>query len=115
MEQLLTMTSGISDWSENLNSQMQIMLAPTWKPADNLSKILSPFVEPGSYSYSYANSILLGLITTHYGGKNVNALYQETFFEPLGLSGGLLTEVVQPLDMAEPYDDLQKYGFGTRG
>jgi len=113
VEQLLTMTSGISDWSESLNSQMQIMQAPTWKPADNLSEISSPFVEPGSYHYSYANSILLGLITTHYGGKNINALYQETFFKPLGLSGGLLTEVAQPQDTAEPYDDLQKYGAGN--
>jgi CubicO group peptidase (beta-lactamase class C family) len=113
VEQLLTMTSGISDWSEDINSQLQIMQASTWKPADNLSKIPSPFVEPGSYHYSYANSILLGLITTHYGGKNINSLYQETFFKPLGLSGGLLTEVAQPPDTAAPYDDLQTYGFGA--
>lgn len=112
VEQLLTMTSGISDWSapEDLDKRIEIMLAPTWKPADNLSKISSPFIKPGSYHYSWANSILLGLITTHKGGKNINALYQETFFEPLGLSGGLLTEVAQPLDMAAAYDNLAKYG-----
>ena len=115
VEQLLTMTSGISDWStpEDLSKRIEIMLAPTWKPADNLSKISLPYVEPGSYHYSYANSILLGLITAHYGGKNLNALYQETFFEPLGLSGGLLTEVAEPPDTATAYDNLEKYGAGS--
>tara|TARA_B100001750_G_C15434099_1_gene559921 strand:- start:219 stop:1253 length:1035 start_codon:yes stop_codon:yes gene_type:complete len=115
VEQLLTMSSGIFDWStpEDLSKRMEIMLAPTWKPADNLSKISLPFVEPGSYHYSYANSILLGLITAHYGGKNVNALYQETFFKPLGLSGGLLPEVVEPPDTASAYANLEEYGAGS--
>ena len=112
VEQLLTMTSGIADWSkpEDLMDRVEIMLDPDWKPANNLSQINSPFVPPGSYHYSYANSILLGLIAEKYGGKKVNTLYQETFFGPLGISGGLLPEVAWPSDTATAHDNLEDYG-----
>jgi CubicO group peptidase (beta-lactamase class C family) len=113
VEQLLTMTSGISDWSQDYPAMTAIMLQEHWKPADNFSRIAAPFVEPGSYHYSYANSILLGLIAVHKGGKSANTLLQEAFFEPLGLSGGLVPEVTQPADTAEPYDELATYGLGT--
>ena len=57
VEQLLTMTSGISDWSgpDDLAKRIEIMLAPTWKPADNLSKISSPF-NPRGYPPPLINS-----------------------------------------------------------
>ena len=113
VEQLLTQTSGIADWSDDLNTQAEIMKQPTWKPADNFSRITTPFIEPGTYDYSYANALILGLIMENRGGKNVNALYQETFFEPLGISGGLLPEVSSPSDLARAHDDLSKYGFGS--
>ena len=90
-----------------------IMFQEHWNPADNFSRIAAPFVEPGSNNYSYANSILLGLIAVHKGGKSANTLLQETFFEPLGLSGGLLPEVTPPADTAKPYDELADYGLGT--
>ena len=112
VEQLLTMTSGIADWSkpEDLPSRIEIMLDSDWRPAKNLSQINSPFVPPGSYHYSYANSILLGLIAEKYGGKKMNTLYQEAFFGPLDISGGLLPEVAWPPDTAAAHDDLEKYG-----
>ena len=112
VEQLLTMTSGIADWSkpEDLMNRVEIMLDPDWKPANNLSQIKSPFVPPGSYHYSYANSILLGLIAEKYGGKKVNTLYQEAFFGPLDISGGLLPEVAWPPDTAAAHDNLEDYG-----
>ena len=115
VEQLLTMTSGIADWSkaEDLLSRIEIMLDPAWRPAKNLSKIKKPFVPPGSYSYSYANSILLGLIAEKYGGKPVNALYQEAFFDPLGLSGALLPEVAWHPETATAYDYLENYNAGS--
>ena len=115
VEQLLTMTSGIADWSkpEALPGRIEIMLDPDWKPAKNLSKITSPFVPPGSYHYSYANSIILGLIAEKYGGKKVNTLYQEAFFGPLGISGGLLTEVAWAPNTAAAHDYLEDYGAGS--
>ena len=48
VEQLLTMTSGISDWSKDQPAMTAIMLQEHWKPADNFSRIAAPFVEPGS-------------------------------------------------------------------
>jgi len=115
VEQLLTMTSGIADWSkpEDLPGRIEIMLDPAWKPANNLRQIKSPFVPPGSYHYSYANSIILGLIAEKYGGKNVNALYQEAFFGPLEISGGLLPEVAWPTGAAAAHDYLEDYGAGS--
>lgn len=115
VEQLLTMTSGIYDWSaeSDLQKRMEIMLTPDWNPAYNLSKISKPFVPPGSYRYSYANSILIGLIAEHLSGKTINTLYQEVFFEPLGISGALLPDVVAPLNLAKPHDNLANYGGGT--
>ena len=118
VEQLLTMTSGIADWSRpaaTLMDWMEIMLDPDWKPANNLSQINSPFVPPGSSHYSYANSILLGLIAEKYGGKKMNTLYQEAFFGPLGISGGLLPEVAWPPDVAAAHDYLENYGGGQTG
>ena len=67
VEQLLTMTSGINDWSkpEDLTNRMKIMADQNWKPANNLQYITKKFVAPGSYNYSYANSIILGIIASH--------------------------------------------------
>ena len=70
VEQLLTMTSGISDWSksEDLTNRMKIMADQNWKPANNLQYITKKFVAPGSYNYSYqlpsgCDSISTAIIT----------------------------------------------------
>ena len=117
VEQLLTMTSGISDWSKqaSFEKRIEIMMDDNWRPAGNLTKIPSKFVPPGNYNYSYANSILLGLIASHKGGKDLNAIYQETFFEPLGIIGGLLPEINTPIDTAISYDDLSLYQYQGQG
>lgn len=115
VRQLLTMTSGIHDWSSqgDLNNRIRIMMDPDWKPAINLQYISKDFVDPGSYYYSYANSILLGLIAAHKGGKSLNTIYEETYFAPLGIVAGLLPDVATPPDMAVSYDDLALYQGGT--
>ncbi len=119
VKQLLTMTSGISDWSkpEDIMKRMSIMSDQNWKPANNLKYISKKFTSPGSYSYSYANSIILGLIASHYEKKNLNDVYQEQFFRPLGLTAGLLPEIAMPEQTAIAYDDLSLYqggsGFGA--
>tara|TARA_B100000945_G_scaffold295180_1_gene272464 strand:+ start:692 stop:2284 length:1593 start_codon:yes stop_codon:yes gene_type:complete len=118
VEQLLTMTSGISDWSkpEDLTNRMKIMADQNWKPANNLQYITKKFVAPGSYNYSYANSIILGIIASHVEGKHLNDIYQEQFFKPLGITAGLLPEILTPKQTAISYDDLSLYmggsGFG---
>jgi CubicO group peptidase (beta-lactamase class C family) len=115
VRQLLTMTSGIQDWSaqSDLIKQFAIMVDPDWKPANNLKQITKKFVEPGSYYYSYANSILLGLIAAHKGGNSLNAIYQEIFFSPLGLVGGLLPDIPEPPGTAISHDDLSLYQAGS--
>ena len=118
VEQLLTMTSGINDWSkpEDLTNRMKIMADQNWKPANNLQYITKKFVAPGSYNYSYANSIILGIIASHVEGKHLNDIYQEQFFKPLGITAGLLPEILTPKQTAISYDDLSLYmggsGFG---
>jgi CubicO group peptidase (beta-lactamase class C family) len=111
VRQLLTMTSGISDWSSatDLLKRIEIMTDANWKPANNLKQISELFVEPGSYHYSYANSILLGLIAEHKDGRAINTIYQETFFEPLGIVAGLLPDIPMPVHTAVSYDDLSLY------
>ncbi|MDG1839999.1 MAG: serine hydrolase [Dehalococcoidia bacterium] len=115
VEQLLTMTSGMDDWSEqsDFQSRLAIMMDRDWKPANNLSKIPTKFVDPGMYHYSYTNSILLGIIAAHKGDKHLNDIYQEVFFEPLGITGGLLPEIEMPVGTAVPYDDLSLYQAGV--
>ena len=115
VEQLLTMTSGMDDWSEqsDFQSRLAIMMDRNWKPANNLSKVPTKFVEPGTYHYSYTNSILLGIIAAHKGDKHLNDIYQEVFFEPLGITGGLLPEIEMPVATAVPYDDLSLYQAGV--
>ena len=118
VKQLLTMTSGISDWSkpEDLTNRMKIMADQNWKPANNLQYITKKFVSPGSYNYSYANSIILGIIASHAEGKHLNDIYQEQFFKPLEIKAGLLPEIATPKQTAISYDDLSLYmggsGFG---
>ena len=75
------------DKAENYRYQLEAYAQIFSNPG--ATKIPSKFVPPGNYNYSYANSILLGLIASHKGGKDLNAIYQETFFEPLGIIGGL--------------------------
>ena len=115
VKQLLTMTSGISDWSKpsDLTNRMKIMADQNWKPANNLQYITKKFTAPGTYNYSYANSIILGLIATHIEGKHLNNIYQEQFFKPLGITAGLLPEIAIPKQTAIPYDDLSLYMGGT--
>ena len=80
VKQLLNMTSGISDWSkpEDRNGRITIMMDQHWKPANNLKQISSKFTTPGFYNYSYANSILLGLIASHVEKKRFERYLSET-------------------------------------
>ena len=117
---LLSQTSGMTSWlhgrptdpTRDTLAQLDIILMENWRPALNLAKIPGPFVNPGIYEYSATNTVLLGLIAQHHGGKQVNTLYQETFFEPLGISAGLQTEVVPPPDMARPYKEREFWNGG---
>ena len=109
------MTSGIYDWSQpaDFNRRMSIMADQNWKPANNLKQITKKFTSPGSYKYSYANSILLGLIASHLEKKDLNDIYQDQFFKPLGITAGLLPEIATPENTAIAYDELSLYKGGT--
>ena len=115
VRQLLTMTSGIYDWSQpaDFNRRISIMADQNWKPANNLKQITKKFTSPGSYKYSYANSILLGLIASHLEKKDLNDIYQDQFFKPLGITAGLLPEIATPENTAIAHDDLSLYQGGT--
>ena len=122
VEEMLRMRAGIAprDFENPPEGAYSIYSNPDWKPVDVLGLLEDPWVEPGSFSYSNLNSVLLGLVAEHHGGQDLNALYRDTLFEPLGITIGLTPRDVVPLDTARAYsDDLglwgQHYGLDLNG
>ena len=112
VEEMLRMRSGTAerDKTKSTKNVYSIYSNPTWKPADMLGLIQDPWVEPGSFSYANLNSTVLGLIAEHHGGQNLNFLYRDTLFKPLGITVGLTPRDGVPLDAARPYLDLGPWG-----
>ena len=113
VSQLLSMTSGIADYAENKGPDYTaIQTASSWKPADLLKLIGTPYRPPGNYSYSNSNSVILGLIAEHHGGLPLNRLLKQVFFAPLGVVAGLLPQDAAPAEMAHPHTDRATWGLG---
>ncbi len=122
VEEMLRMRAGTAprNFENPPEGTYLIYSNPDWKPVDVLGLLEDPWVEPGSFSYSNLNSVLLGLVAEHHGGQDLNALYRDTLFEPLGITIGLTPRDVVPLDTARAYsDDLglwgQHYGLDLNG
>ena len=112
VEEMLRMRSGIAqrDFENPPEGAYLIYSNPDWKPVDVLGLLEDPWGEPGSFSYSNLNSVLLGLVAEHHGGQDLNVLYQDTLFEPLGITIGLTPRDGVPLDTARPYAQLGPWG-----
>ena len=122
VEEMLRMRAGTAprNFENPPEGTYLIYSNPDWKPVDVLGLLEDPWVEPGSFSYSNLNSVLLGLVAEHHGGQNLNALYRDTLFEPLGITIGLTPRDVVPLDTARAYsEDLglwgEHYGLDLNG
>ena len=106
VKELLSMTSGLPDYNENLVGKNEFFKTPFWKPSDNILLTQSNFDEPGTFVYSDTNVVLLGLIAELYGEKPLSELYRESFYNPLQISALSLPHEGTPSNTARPYDDL---------
>jgi CubicO group peptidase (beta-lactamase class C family) len=130
IQELLTMSSGLPEYSENKNGIGEIFKQPSWQPSDKINLVQSQFIEPGSFKYNDTNSALLGLIAQHYSGQTLADLYRQTFYNPLGMQAITLpeegiawhrnilydkAEQFTVPDIAFPYGDLTRWssGFGN--
>jgi D-alanyl-D-alanine carboxypeptidase len=89
--QLLTMRSGLFNYSETLELNRSLDQEPgrIWTPSELLRLGLSrePYFPPGEgYHYSNTNTVLLGLIAEKIEGKPLPQIIQERLLEPLNLS-----------------------------
>ena len=130
IEDLLTMSSGLPVYSDNIEGRNKIIKNPELTPIDLINLIETPYSEPGNFKYNDTNVVLLGLIAELYAGKTLAELYRETFYKPLSLNAITLPEegiewhknISQDLasnftspHMAMPYTDISKWssGFGN--
>ena len=113
--QLLSMRSGLSNYSESLELNRALDDTPTrvWSPDELLAIAFQqpPLFAPGArYFYSNTNYILLGVIIEQLTGDSASAAFQERIFGPLGLTE---TELPVLSSNAIPLPHPQGYMFGT--
>ena len=130
VQDLLTMSSGLPNFMDNVKGKIESLKRPVWTPFDTVNLVQSQFSEPGTFDYNDTNVVLLGLIAESHSGKRLSDLYRQTFFEPLGLTAltlpeegiswhpGIFTDPGNQLtipDVARPYGDTSAWapGFGS--
>jgi len=128
--ELLTMSSGLSDFNKNTSGKSESFKQPSWSPSDTINLVPSEFAPPGKFQYNDTNVVLLGLIAEFYSGKTLAELFRQTYFTPLGISAIALPEEGIPWhsglfndpgshlsvpNIAMPYTDLSTWssGFGN--
>tara|TARA_Y100000588_G_scaffold68625_3_gene69902 strand:- start:6058 stop:7509 length:1452 start_codon:yes stop_codon:yes gene_type:complete len=128
--ELLTMSSGLADFSKNTVGKNESFKQPSWNPSDSINLVPSEYDPPGKFQYNDTNVVLLGLIAEFYSGKTLADLFRETYFTPLNISAITLPEEGIPWhsgifndpashltvpNIAMPYTDLSAWssGFGN--
>jgi D-alanyl-D-alanine carboxypeptidase len=117
IEQLLTMRSGLYNYSTTLELNRTLDDQPTkaWTQAELLAlayKYSKANFTPsgGSFSYSNTNTVLLGLIAEQReGGKPLAAIMRDRLFAPLGLRNTLFPDITSN-SIATPYARGYMYG-----
>jgi len=115
VEQLLTMRSGLYNYSELLSFNVELDEDPSrvWVPEELAAIGLAEpvYFAPGEgFHYSNTNTVLAGLIVEQLTGSRLEDVFAERLFEPLGL-----TETSFPaIDIAGlPEPHPRGYLFGT--
>ena len=90
LEQLLQHTSGVADYVDTLFDRAAsnpLVFAQDWQPEQLVELIEgeSALSEPGSYSYSNTNFLLLGIVIEAATGNNIAAEIRDRIIEPLEL------------------------------
>lgn len=88
IEELLTHRSGIQDYTENsaLIYDNPFSKGDSWNPLVILNYITIPADTRGTFIYSSANYVLLGLIIEKITGVSLCEYLQENFFQPCNIS-----------------------------
>ena len=125
IEDILTMSSGMDDFSYNMEGKAASFKQPVWTPSDTVKLIQSPFSAPGTFKYNDTNVVLLGIVAEFYAGKSLADLYREAFLTRLNMTAVILPEegiawhtqlFNDPADdftlprMAMPYRDVSPWG-----
>jgi len=114
IHELLSMRSGIRNFSSGAGADSQdllwVVMKPAWKPVDTLGLIEGPWSDPGEYEYSDSNNFLLGMAAELHAGKDLSVLYRERFLDPLDIAAVLLPDEPVPEGTARPYTDLDYWG-----
>nr|AIF11781.1 serine-type D-Ala-D-Ala carboxypeptidase [uncultured marine thaumarchaeote KM3_53_E03] len=115
IKELLSMTSGLPDYNENVEGKNEFFKIPIWKPSNNILLTESNYTSPGKFEYCDTNVVLLGLIAELFGLKPLSELYSDIFFDRLQISAISLPDDGTPSNTARPYGDLQPWtsGFGN--
>ena len=113
--QLLDMTSGLANYTEDLglNEQMDSNPGRVWSPEELLAIGLAepPAFPPGEgFLYSNTNYVLLGVIIEQLTGVPVEQAFQDRVFDPLEMSE---TSFPPLTDASIPQPHPQTYTFGT--
>jgi D-alanyl-D-alanine carboxypeptidase len=117
IEQLLTMRSGLYNYSTTLELNRTLDDQPTkaWTQAELLTlayKYNKANFTPsgGSFAYSNTNTVLLGLIAEQLeGGKPLAAIMRDRLFAPLGLKNTLFPDITYS-SIPTPYARGYMYG-----
>ncbi len=115
IEQLLTMRSGLYNYTEALEVNQVLDADPgkAWTPEELLAVAFRnpPYFAPGEgFHYSNTNTVLLGLIAEALDGKPLAASFRDRLFTPLGLTQSVFPEVTSN---AIPAPHPQGYMFGN--
>ena len=86
VEELLAMTSGLSDFNDNKEGKSELMKKSEWSPSDLIKLIQSQYTESGTYEYNDTNVVLLGMIAELHSGQRLADLYRESFYNPLSIT-----------------------------
>ena len=92
VDNLLKMSSGLANYSKNMQGMSDLIKMPVLKQIDLIDLIQSPYDEPGSFEYNDTNVVLLGMIAELHSGKPLAELYRTTFYNPLSITAITLPE-----------------------
>lgn len=109
LRQLITMTSGLGNYSNDEAWGLEILGAPEaeWTPQELLDYTYSmptSFAPGSSMEYSNANFILLGLVAEQVTGRQIGDLIDERILSPLGLDN-----TIYPTDNVLPEPRMSGY------
>ncbi|ABK04026.1 Serine-type D-Ala-D-Ala carboxypeptidase [Arthrobacter sp. FB24] len=114
IEQLLTMRSGLYNYTEDLEVNKVLDTDPgkVWTTDELLAAAFRhpPYFAPGEgFHYSNTNTVLLGLIAEALDGKPLSSAFRDRLFTPLGLSGSVFPDQASNA-IPEPHPQGYMYG-----